>query len=74
MFSQAIFSSVGCLIAWFIILPIFVVGGGAVLILYALLSELGAILTGRGGNSLEPAEARKIARRICLGYGDFAAV
>jgi hypothetical protein len=73
MYSQAISSSLGYLIAWFLILPIFVIGGGATLILYAVLAEIGAILTGSSGNTLDPAEARELARRICLGHGEVAA-
>jgi hypothetical protein len=74
MFLKAILPWLGCLIAWFLLLPIFVIGGGSVVILYAALSEFGAILTGSAGNSLDPITAREMARRICLGYGDFAAV
>jgi hypothetical protein len=74
MFLKAILCSLGCLVAWLLLLPIFVIGGGSVVILYAALSELAAILTGSAGNSLDPIAAREIARRICLGHGDFAAV
>jgi len=55
--------------AWLLLLPVFVIGGGAILFVYAALSELGAFLTGSSTNSLDPTTAREIARRICLGYG-----
>jgi hypothetical protein len=69
MFFNAVFISLACTIVWFLLLPIFVIGGGTILFVYATLSELGALLTGRAGNSIDPATAREIARRICLGYG-----
>ena len=74
MFSRTILSGLGCLIAWFLILPIFAIGGAVALILYAVLSELSAILIGSAGKSLDPTKAREIARRICLGHGDIAAI
>jgi hypothetical protein len=73
MFLKAILSSLGCLIAWLLLLPVFVIGGAALVILYAVLSEFGAILVGNAGKSLDPTTAREIARRICLGGEDFAA-
>jgi hypothetical protein len=69
MFFNAVFTSLACTIAWFLLLPIFVIGGGTILFVYATLSELGALLTGSPANPIDPTTAREIARRICLGYG-----
>jgi hypothetical protein len=69
MLFNAVSTSLACAIAWFLLLPIFVIGGGAIVFVYAILGELGALLTGRAGNSIDPTAAREIARRICLGYG-----
>jgi hypothetical protein len=69
MFFNAIFIFLAYVVAWFLILPIFAIGGGAILFVYAAMSELGALLTGSAENSLDPTAARKIARRICLGGG-----
>jgi hypothetical protein len=68
MFLKAVFLSFGCLIAWFVLLPTFVVGGGFALFTYAVLAELGAILTGRPSQTLETSVAREMARRLCGGY------
>jgi lipoprotein signal peptidase len=72
MFFNAIFVSLACMTAWFLLLPILVIGGGTILFVYATLWELGALLTGSAGNSIDPTTAREIARRICLGYGGAA--
>jgi hypothetical protein len=67
MLFKAIFTSIGCMIAWFLLMPIFVFGGGATVLLYALTLEISSLLTGRGKKSPDPIAAREMARRICLG-------
>jgi hypothetical protein len=65
---KAIFLSFGCLIAWLVLLPTFVVGGGVALFTYAVLAEFGAFLTGKPSQTLETSVAREMARRMCGGY------
>jgi hypothetical protein len=68
MFLKAILLSFGCLIAWFVLLPMFVVGGGFALFTYAVFAELGAFLTGKPSQTLETSVAREMAHRMCGGY------
>jgi hypothetical protein len=65
---KAIFYSFGCLLAWFVLLPAMVIGGGAALLAYAIAAESGKWLFGRGEASLDAAKARAIAHRMCLSY------
>jgi hypothetical protein len=58
---------IGCVIAWFILLPVLVIGGGIALFAYATFAELGALLTGGPARTLDTAAAREIARRMCGG-------
>jgi hypothetical protein len=64
---KAILFSVGCLIAWFVLLPLLVIGGGAALLCYAIFAELGVLLVGNR-KSVDTDVAREIARSMC-GYG-----
>jgi len=66
---KAIFFAFGCILAWFVLLPLLVIGGGIALFVYAIFAELGALLTGNPYQSLDTAAAREIARRMCAGYG-----
>jgi hypothetical protein len=66
---KAILFSLGCLLAWFVLLPLLFIGGGAALFAYATFAELGAFLTGNSGKTVDTTGAREIARRICGGYG-----
>ncbi len=65
---KAISYSLGCVIAWFVLLPLLVIGGGLALFAYATFAELVALLTGRDGNSLDISAAREIAHRMCGGH------
>jgi hypothetical protein len=65
---KALFLSLGCVLAWFVLLPVLVIGGGAALFIYAVLAELGAFLMGSPGKTLDTTVAREIARRMCGGY------
>jgi hypothetical protein len=56
----------GCAVAWFVLLPLFVIGGGIALLGYAVFAELGETLIGRSKNSIDSPAAREIARRMCL--------
>jgi hypothetical protein len=65
---KAVFLSLGCLIAWFVLLPMVLVGGGIALFAYAVFAELGAFLAGIPNKTLDTSAAREMARRICHGY------
>ena len=58
-----------CAATWFILLPLFLVGGTIALISYAAFSELRENLPGRTAKAIESdnAAAREIARRLCIG-------
>jgi hypothetical protein len=66
---KAIFFSLGCLIAWFVLLPVLVIGGGLALFAYAAFAELGAVLAGIPSKTIDTSAAREMARSICPGYG-----
>jgi hypothetical protein len=55
-----------CAATWFILLPLFLVGG-TTLVSYAVFSELRECLLGRTAKALDKAAARETARRVCLG-------
>jgi cell division protein FtsX len=57
-----------CAATWFILLPLFVVGGMIALLGYAIASELTEIFLGRTAKALDKTAAREIARRMCLGH------
>jgi hypothetical protein len=65
---KAILFSLSCLVAWFVLLPLLVIGGGLALFAYAVFAELGALLIGDSGKTLDTAVAREIARRMCGDY------
>ncbi|MGB6307761.1 MAG: hypothetical protein WBF89_08195 [Steroidobacteraceae bacterium] len=65
---KAIPFTIACVIAWFILLPLLVIGGGIALFAYATFAELGAVLTGSPARTLDTAAAREIARRMCGGH------
>jgi hypothetical protein len=68
MSSKAVFFSLGCLVAWFVLLPVLVIGGGFALFAYAVFAELGALLAGIPSKTPDTTAAREMARRICPGY------
>ena len=49
---KAVLFSFGCVLAWFVLLPVVVIGGGVSLLLYAVLAELAAFITGSPSKSL----------------------
>jgi hypothetical protein len=61
--------SVGCVVAWFVLLPLLVIGGGLALFAHAVLGELAALLTGTADKSIDRSAAREMARRMCGGHG-----
>jgi hypothetical protein len=65
---KAIFYSFGCLLAWFVLLPAMVIGGGTALLAYAIVAEVGKRMFGKSDGSLESSKARAIAHRMCLNY------
>ena len=56
-----------CAAAWFILLPLLLIGGTIALVSYAVFSELREYLLGRTVKVLDNAAAREMARRMCLG-------
>jgi hypothetical protein len=66
---KAILFTLGCLVAWFVLLPLLLIAGGTALFAYAMFAELGAFLTGNPGKTPDTSAAREIARRMCGGYG-----
>jgi hypothetical protein len=56
-----------CAATWFILLPLFLVGGIIALVSCAVFSELREYLLGRTVKVLDNAAAREMARRMCLG-------
>jgi hypothetical protein len=66
---KALVFSIGCVIAWFVLLPILVIGGGMALLIHAIFGELMAFITGHADLSIDRSMAREIARRMCGGYG-----
>ena len=56
-----------CAVTWFILLPVFVVGGTIALVSYAVFSELRENILGRRAKALDNTAARETARRMCLG-------
>ena len=64
---KALIFSLGCVVAWFVLMPIIVVGGGLALLSVALLGEMGISLTGSREKALDPTAARATAHRVCLG-------
>ena len=56
-----------CVTAWFVLLPLLVVGGTITLVGYAHFSELRENFLGRRAKVLDKAAAREMARRLCLG-------
>ena len=57
-----------CAATWFILLPLFVIGGTIALLSYAVVSEMTEIFLGRRAKALDKTAAREIARRMCLGH------
>jgi hypothetical protein len=66
---KAILFSLGCVIAWFVLLPVMVIGGGIALFACAIFAELVALITGTPSKTLDTSVAREIARRMCGGPG-----
>jgi hypothetical protein len=69
MSSKTFLFSIGCLIAWFVLLPVLVIGGGMALLVHAVFGELIAVVTGNADLSGDASAAREIARRMCGSYG-----
>jgi hypothetical protein len=67
MLVRAIIISLGCLIAWLVVLPAIAILGGAALFLYATLAEITGLLTGSQPRPLDASAIRLTARRICAG-------
>jgi hypothetical protein len=63
---KAVMFYLGCAVAWFVLLPVLVIGGGLALLAYAIFAEIVATVTGRDKNSIDNPAAREIARRMCL--------
>jgi hypothetical protein len=71
MLLKTILLALWCLFAWFVLLPLLVIGGGVALFAVAIFAEVEALFlgnTGNTGNTVDTATAREIARRMCGGY------
>ena len=64
-FKQVMFF-IGCAVAWFVLLPVCIVGGGVALLCYAIFSEVGEFVVGETETAVDNSTAREIARRVCL--------
>jgi hypothetical protein len=67
MFLRTFLLSLACLLAWFVLLPMLVIGGGLALFTHAIFAELGAWFLGNTGTAVDTTAAREIARRMCGG-------
>jgi hypothetical protein len=57
-------SSLGCVIAWMVLLPIGLIGGGLALITYALFAEVSERVTGTERHRIDPSTAHRMALRM----------
>jgi hypothetical protein len=64
---KQVFFFMGCAVSWFVALPLFLVGGGIALFIYAVFSEIGELLSGAASKSAQP-DAREMAQRVCIGH------
>lgn len=67
MSMRSVFFLLGCAVAWLVLLPIMVIGGGVALLAYALGAEAVDAATGRRGQP-DAAAASEIAKRLCDGH------
>jgi hypothetical protein len=65
---KLILFTIGCLVAWFILLPLLLIVGGAALAC-AIFAEVGEFLVGNPSKALDKSAASEIARGMCGGYG-----
>lgn len=57
-----------CGVTWFVIMPLFLIGGTLALLAYALFSEINECLFSAPSQSIDRTRAREIARRVCIGH------
>jgi hypothetical protein len=57
---------VGCVLAWTVLLPVVVIGGGLALFAYAAGAELGQFMIGIKEQRIDQLTAHKMARQICF--------
>jgi hypothetical protein len=69
MFLKTFLLSLGCVLAWLVLLPLLFIGGGVALFAQAIFAEFGALFLGNTGTTVDATAAREIARRMCGGYG-----
>jgi hypothetical protein len=65
---KAFVFSLGCVLAWFVLLPVMVIGGGIALLAYAVFAELAHLVSGTAEKRPDPRAVRELAARICFGY------
>lgn len=58
---------IGCAIAWFVLLPVCIVGGAIALLSYAVCSEVSELVIGDSKKTVDSSTARELAQRVCLG-------
>jgi hypothetical protein len=64
---KATLFSLGCLLAWCVLLPLLVIGGGVALFGHAVFAEFAALFLGDTAKPIDTTVAREIARRMCGG-------
>ncbi|MDP8985522.1 MAG: hypothetical protein M3N97_10860 [Pseudomonadota bacterium] len=67
MFRAIVFYA-GCGLAWFVLLPLFVLVGGLALLCYAVFTEVGALYSREADRPPDNSTARQIAERMCVGH------
>jgi hypothetical protein len=68
MSSKYVLSSLGCAVAWLVLLPALLFIGGVTLTVYAVFTELSALFTHRAYDAIDNSTARKLAHRLCVGH------
>ena len=57
-------SSLGCVLAWMVLLPIGLIGGGVALITYAIFAEVSERVTGAERKRIDPSTAHRMALQM----------
>jgi hypothetical protein len=64
---KQVFFFIGCVVAWFVLLPLCVAGGGVALLAYVVFSEVSEWVGGGTKPAVDGSSVRELARRVCLG-------
>jgi hypothetical protein len=58
---------IGCVVAWFVLLPLCIAGGAMALLAYVVLGEVSEWVAGGTQPAVDGSSARELARRVCIG-------